>query len=159
MSPGVSIPANPDNAVVWMVSVSLPISNSSSTSFSSHFDLISIGISVTFMFHSFLSSLVKDSITCLSVLFDFHSVLHRVSKVYRFSFCLSLSLDCLVFWLGLVGSFVFQNPTEFYVSHFPERILGCAYSICSYGQITIFCTIPSGSPSQPIVSTPTLFLH
>ena len=28
----------------------------------------------------------------------------------------------------------------------PRRILGCAYTICSYSQILISCTIPSESP-------------
>ena len=27
-----------------------------------------------------------------------------------------------------------------------NQILNCGYTICSYGQISIFCTIPSGSP-------------
>ena len=29
--------------------------------------------------------------------------------------------------------FVSQNPTEVYASHSPGWILGCAYTVCSYG--------------------------
>ena len=39
-------------------------------------------------------------------------------------------------------------------SHFPGDILGCAYTICSYGQISIPCTIPnelSCTPSRFII--------
>ena len=43
-----------------------------------------------------------------------------------------------------------QNPKEFCVSPTPGRILGYAYTTCSYGQIKISCTIRSGSPSPPI---------
>ena len=74
----------------------------------------------------------------------------RQSPLYgRFS---SLSFFCrlsqgLVVWPRLDDSFVSQNPKEFCAFHFLGRILGCGYTICSYGQITISCTIPSLSPS------------
>ena len=32
---------------------------------------------------------------------------------------------------------------------FLGQVLGCAYTICSYGQISIFCTFPSRSPCPP----------
>ena len=35
------------------------------------------------------------------------------------------------------------------VFHSPGRIQGCAYTICTYGQISISRTIPSRSPCQP----------
>ena len=35
------------------------------------------------------------------------------------------------------------------MSHFPGQILGCAYTICSHGQIQTFCTIPSESLCPP----------
>ena len=47
------------------------------------------------------------------------------------------------------GPFVCQNPKEVCVSHYPGQILGCAYTICLYGQISISCTIPNGSPFSP----------
>ena len=51
-----------------------------------------------------------------------------------------------------------QNPKEFCVSHFLRQVTGCAYTICSYGQILTSCTISSGSffPPGP-VSSYTLF--
>ena len=53
------------------------------------------------------------------------------------------SLD-LVVWPKLCDLFVSKNPREVCVSHSPGQILGCAYTICSYDQISISCTIPSG---------------
>ena len=35
------------------------------------------------------------------------------------------------------------------MSHFPGQILGCASTICLYGQISVSCTIPSGLPCPP----------
>ena len=40
-----------------------------------------------------------------------------------------------------------QNPRRVCVSHFLGQMLGCTYTICSYGQISVSCTIPSGLPS------------
>ena len=34
-------------------------------------------------------------------------------------------------------------------SHFLGQILGCVYTICSYGQISFSCRIPSGLPCLP----------
>ena len=36
--------------------------------------------------------------------------------------------------------------------HFLGQPLGCAYTNFSYGQISISCTIPSGSPCKQIIS-------
>ena len=58
-------------------------------------------------------------------------------------------LQDLVVWPRFGDPFVFQNPQELSVSHFLRRVQGCAYTICSYDQIKISCTIPSGSPSPP----------
>ena len=40
---------------------------------------------------------------------------------------------------------------KFFIRAFnsPGRILGCVYTICSYGEISISCTIPNGSPFPP----------
>ena len=40
-----------------------------------------------------------------------------------------------VFKPKLGDPFVSQNSIEDCASHFPGRILDCAYTICSYGQI------------------------
>ena len=44
------------------------------------------------------------------------------------------------FWPRLSDPFVCQSPIEIYVCHFLGQMLGCAYTICSYGQIEISCT-------------------
>ena len=61
--------------------------------------------------------------------------------LFFFFFCwLSLSL---VVWLKFGDHFVSHNPIGVYASHSPGRILGCACTLCSYGQI------PRGLPSPP----------
>ena len=45
--------------------------------------------------------------------------------------------------------FVSKSLREFCAFHSPGRVLVCAYIICSYGQISIPYTIPSGSPFPP----------
>ena len=55
----------------------------------------------------------------------------------------------LVVWLRLGDPFVSQNPRKVCVSHSLGKILGCAYTICSYGQTLISCIIPSESLSPP----------
>ena len=72
-----------------------------------------------------------------------------------FFFLLSLGL---VVWPRLGDLFVSKNLREMCVSHFPGWIMGCAYTICSYSQIQISCTIPRGSPCPPSrVNSYTLF--
>ena len=44
---------------------------------------------------------------------------------------------------------MFKSQKSF-VFHSPVHILGCAYTICLFGQISLSCTIPSGSSSRPI---------
>ena len=59
-------------------------------------------------------------------------------------------IECLSFWSRLVYSFVYKKTKEFYGFHFLWWIQVCAYTICQYGQILIFCAIPYGwifSPS------------
>ena len=41
----------------------------------------------------------------------------------------------LVVWPRLDNPFLSQNPKEFWASHAPGQIQGCAYTIRSYGQI------------------------
>ena len=42
--------------------------------------------------------------------------------------------------------FVSESPRRVYTSHSPRQILGWAYTICLYGQISISCGILSGPP-------------
>ena len=103
------------------------------------------------MFHRFFSSLARFRyLSIFSISFSFTMWLAGTAKsairqIFFFFFSwLSLGL---VAWPRLKDSF--QNPREFCASNFLGRILGCAYTICSYGQIKISCTIPSGSLSPP----------
>ena len=88
-----SILALLNNAVVWMVSTRLPTSKSS-TPFSYPLVTvlkapITIGIIVTFMFHSFFNSLARSRyLSFFFTLFQFYSVVSRNSKVDNFAYSL-----------------------------------------------------------------------
>ena len=77
-----------NSAVVWMVSTRPPNSKSSSP-FNNHLvnvpkAPITIGIIVTFMFHSFFNSLAKvEVLNVLFTFFQFYSVVSRDSKVHN----------------------------------------------------------------------------
>ena len=99
------------------------------------------------MFHSFFK---VEVLILLFAFFQFYSVVSRNSKIPNLE-----SLLCCWCWLLLIGQvvwprlsdlFVSQNSREFFASHSPGLILDCAYSICSWGQTSISCTIPSESP-------------
>ena len=97
---------------------------------------ITIGIIVTFMFHSFFNSLPRSWYLSFFSHFQFYSVFSRDSKVHNFEnrlFCWLL-LD-LVFWPRLADPFVCQSTIGVNVFHYPGKMLVCAYTICSYGQI------------------------
>ena len=131
-----------NNAVIWMVSTRPPTSKSSRP-----FDNplvtvpkapITIGIIVTFMFHSFFSSLARSKyLSLFSHSFSFILYVSRHSKVDNFVgflfFCWLL-LD-LVFWSRLGDPFVCQSPVGVCVCHFLGQVLGYAYTICWHGQI------------------------
>ena len=131
--------ANLSNAVVYMVFTCPLISNSSSPFINPLVIVpsmsVTIGITITFMFHSFFSSPARSQ--------------------YLFFFSLSFSFNLSKFssfcWLFL-GPIVWpswdvsQNPGGVCASDFPGWILGCVYTICLYIQISISCTILSGSP-------------
>ena len=114
-----------------------------------------ICITVTFMFHSFFSSLARSkylSLFSLSFSYTLWSAGIAKSTIRQgLSLSLSLSLSlflslsplfccCCLLTLGPVvcprldDLFVSQNAQNF-LSYFPGQILGCAYTICSYGQI------------------------
>ena len=114
------------------------------------------------MFHSFFQSPSKVHLfILLFTFFQFYSVVSRNSKVYfsaSFLFCWP-SLR-LVIWPRLGDPFISQNPRGVCASHSPGLILGCAYTIGSYGQISVSCTISSGSPFSPSrVQFYTLFMQ
>ena len=85
-----------------------------------------IFITVSFMFHSFFSSLARSKIFFFFVFFNLHSVVGRESKIHNsvcfllFSLVFKLWLS-QVFWPSLVDLFVFWNPREFCKSHFLDR--------------------------------------
>ena len=64
------------------------------------------------------------------VFFQFYSVVSWESKIHN-----SASSLFLVVWPRLDDLFVSQNPRGVFASHSPGHILGCTYTICSYGQI------------------------
>ena len=136
-----SIQAVLNNAVVWMVST-LPLTSKSSSPFSNPFVTvpntpITIGIIVTCMFQSFFNSLARSRVLILLFTsFQFYSVVSREqSRLFcKFSFFCWLSWS-LVFWPRLGDPCVCWSPIGVYVCHFLGQVLGCAYTICLYGQI------------------------
>ena len=47
---------------------------------------------------------------------------------------------------------IYENPRKFCESHSPGRILRCAYTTCSYGQILLLARFPEDHLAQPLVS-------
>ena len=83
-----SIPTKLSNAVVWMVSICPLISKSFSPCTNPLVTVrivpITIGVSVTFMFHCFFHFTCKvKALIFLFVFFQFYSVVHRDNKVYN----------------------------------------------------------------------------
>ena len=76
--------------------------------------------------------------------FKFYSVLDSASYLFFVDYC--------KVWSRWGDRFVSQNLRWVCASHSAGQILGCSYTICSYGQISISRTIPWGLPSQPIRS-------
>ena len=88
-----------NNAVVWMVSTQPPTSKSSRR-FNNPLVTVpkaptTIGIIVTFMFHSFFNSLARPRYLSLFTFFQFYSVVSRESKVDNFA-------DFLFFFFFLI---------------------------------------------------------
>ena len=150
-----SILADLNNPVVWMVFIRPLISKSSSPCTSPLMTVsrtpVTTGI-IIFIFHSFFNCLARSRyLSFFLIYFNFTLLSAKTAKspiqqVHFFSCWLSLGL---IIWLKLGGLFVSQNPRKPCVSYSPERILGCAYTICLYSQTSTSCTIPSGSPSPP----------
>ena len=134
-----SIQADLNNAIVWMVSSHLLISKSSSPGTNPLMIApktpITIYINITFRFHSFFNSLARSSYLS----FRFLSVLPCDQPEWKsplfgsFSCFCWLSLD-LVTWPRLDDPFVSQNPWEVCASHLLRRILDFVhilYFVCS----------------------------
>ena len=122
------------NTVIWMVSNRHLISKFSSLCTNPLLTVLraqfTVGITLTFMFHRFFFQFsCKVLISILHVaFFQFHSVVSRDGKFHK-SVSLSFIGYHLVSW-------------SIFASQFLGRILGCANSITSYGQIYISFTIP-----------------
>ena len=148
-----SILANLNSAVVWMVFTRFLISNSSSTftnpSMTVPSAAIIIGITVTFMFHSVFSSLARSRyLSLFSPSFNFTLWSAGTAKsMIRQVFLMTITRSGHL--AEFRRSFVYQNPREACASRSPGQILGCAYTTCSRSQISISCTVPSGSRSPP----------
>ena len=94
----------------------------------------------------FFSSLARSRYFLLSFIFILWFARTAKSTIQQALCLCGLSLG-LVVWPRLGCPFVSQNHQEVCTSHFPGWMLGCVCTICSYGQISISCTTPSGLPS------------
>ena len=98
------------------------------------------GTNVTFMFHSFFNYLARSrylSFFSLYLNFTLWSAGTIKSTILQILFFWGGWLFLgLVVWPKLSDPFDIKIPKEF-VCDSPEQILGCAYTICSYGQISI----------------------
>ena len=125
--------------------------------------LITFG--VTLFFHVrevFQFSCTIHLFMLLFAYFQFYFVINRDFKFHKSAsshfFCCCWLLLSLVIRPKLRDPFVFQNPKEWCASHFLGRVLGCSYTIWSYGQISISCTIPCLSPCPPVMTSLIVFL-
>ena len=129
--------------VVWMISI-LPPTSKSSSPFNNPLVTvpkapITIGIIVTFMFHSFFQFPSKfEVLILLFIFFQIYSVVSRDRKFNNFAislFCCCWLLLGLVFWPRLADPFKWQSPIGVYMCYFLGQVLGCAYTISLNGQI------------------------
>ena len=137
-----SILTDLNNITVWMVSTCPLISKSSSPFNNPSVTVprasVAIGINVTFMFHSFFNSLARlRYLSFFSFSFNFTLWSARTAKsiILRIIFLFSWLLKVWSSGKRLGDPFVCQNLIEVSASHSPGQMLGCAYTIWSYGQI------------------------
>ena len=111
---------------------------------------LSCSVFLLFFFFSSLEMFKYTSLFSLSFTFTLWSTGQQSLIFAKFSFwcCRWLSL-CLVFWPGLGDLFSSHIPWKICAFHSSIFILGCAYTICPHGQISIFCTVPSWSLFPP----------
>ena len=145
---GLSILTGPNKDVVWIISACPSISNSASL-LTKPLRIVSsapitVVITVTSMFHSFFSTLAR----CKYCLFSFSLIFtlwsagmtkFTIRQVHSFSFLIIIQFGLLV---GIRLSVCIQEKSV-------RRILSGAYTTCLYGQMSVSCTIPSGSSSLP----------
>ena len=151
-----SILADRNNAVVWIASTRPLISKTSSFCTNPVPSApITIGIIVTFMFHSFPIPLQGQG-TYLSFHFLLLSLCRQPGQQSRqFSkfFCwLSLGL---VVWPRFGDPFVSQSPRGVCASHSPGQILGCAFVV----KFKFLAKFPVDHLGHPVVSSLLLFLY
>ena len=101
---------------------------------------VTIGITVTFVFYSFINSLARYRyLSFFSLSFRFLSILLVISRDSKVHYSASLLFYCLplglFLWPRLGDPFVCENPRGVCASNSPGHILGCTYIICSYDQI------------------------
>ena len=140
-----SILADPNYVIVWMVFTRLRISNSSSPSINPLVTVpsapITIGITVTFIFHSFFSSLVRSMylpffmLSFSFTLWSAGTAKSIIRQVLSFFFFFFFFFDHLVVWLRLSDPLVSQNSREFWASQFSGRIVFCIYHIFVWSNI------------------------
>ena len=153
--------ADLNNAVIWMVSTRPLISKSSSPCTNPLVTVpkapIIIVIIVTFMFPTFFDSLVRPRYLS-PPLFFFNFTLWSSGTVkstilpvlfFFFFFLVLLIMIRLGRLAEIRWSVCILKSQRSLVFHSQGQILDYAYTICSYGQIKIFWTIPSGSPCPP----------
>ena len=111
---------------------------------------ITSGITVTCMFHSFFNSLVRSrylSFFSHSFSFILWSADTAKSTVLQFLFFLLIiirsSLLAEIWWS------VCMSKSHWSLCYFLGQVLGWAYTISLYGQISFSCTSPSGSLCWP----------
>ena len=149
-----SILADLNNAVTWMVSVR-PLISKFPSPFTNSLGIvpsapITINITITFMFHSLFSSQARSRYSSLFLLLILLSgPLGWQSLLFgSFSFFWSTitRFGCLaeIMWSVCIS----KSQRTLCVSFF-RMDLGYVYTTCSYGQISISCTISSGSPCLP----------
>ena len=132
-----------NNVVVWMVSTRPLIYKSSSPVDNRFVTLpkapITIGITVTFMFHIFLQFPSKAQVLVfLFVFFQFYSVASRDSKDHNFPRVFFLLLLIFI-WSGRLteirGSVCMSKSHRSLCLPFSRTDAGFCIYICSYGQI------------------------
>ena len=110
---------------------------------------ITIGITVIFIFHSCCFFQFHSKVQVLILLFDSFNFPMWSAETAK-----STILQIFFFFLLLIiirsgDPLIFQNPRGVCASHSPGQMLGCAYTICSYGQVSFSCKVLSGSLCPP----------